>query len=87
MSEVTGKTQIDKVVPKNPINEYIDHIAPAINYWWQKYQKAQLTIDDIERIHTFLYAVKNNKEGAFTFTRLSDKQYEEVLKRFNNYKK
>ena len=61
-------------------------IDPAINYWWQKYQKAQLTIDDIKRIHTFLYAVKNNKEGAFTFTRLSDEQYEEVLKRFNKYK-
>lgn len=42
-----------------------------------------LTIDDIEKLHTFLYAVKNNKHGAFTFTRLSDEQYEEVLRRFN----
>lgn len=45
-----------------------------------------LTIADIERLHTFLYAVKNNKHGAFTFTRLSDEQYKEVLRRFNNAK-
>lgn len=45
-----------------------------------------LTIDDIEKIHTFLYAVKNNKKGAFTFTRLSDEQYEEVLRRFQKAK-
>lgn len=42
-----------------------------------------LTVADIEKLHTFLYAVKNNKQGAFTFTRLSDEQYEEVLRRFN----
>lgn len=45
-----------------------------------------LSIADIEKLHTFLYAVKNNKQGAFTFTRLSDEQYEEVLRRFNNAK-
>lgn len=45
-----------------------------------------LTIDDIKLLHTFLYAVKNNKQGMFTFTRLSDEQYEEVLRRFQNYK-
>lgn len=42
-----------------------------------------LTIDDIERLHTFIYAVKNHKTGQFTFTRLSDEQYQEVLDRFN----
>lgn len=42
-----------------------------------------LTIEDIEKIHTFLYAIKHNKQGAFTFTRLSDEQYQEVLNRFN----
>lgn len=42
-----------------------------------------LTINDLELLHTFLYAVKNNKQGCFTFTRLSDEQYEEVLRRFN----
>ena len=46
-----------------------------------------LTVADIEKLHTFLYAVKNNKQGAFTFTRLSDEQYEEVLRRFNNSRK
>lgn len=45
-----------------------------------------LTIEDIEKIHTFLYAIKNNKQGAFTFTRLSDEQYKEVLRRFNAIK-
>jgi hypothetical protein len=45
-----------------------------------------LTIEDIEKIHTFLYAVKNNKQGMFTFTRLSDEQYKEVLRRFKAIK-
>jgi len=45
-----------------------------------------LSIEDLERLHTFLYAVKNNKQGCFTFTRLSNEQYEEVLRRFNTYK-
>lgn len=31
-------------------------------------------------------AIKNNKQGAFTFTRLSDEQYKEVLRRFNAIK-
>ena len=46
-----------------------------------------LTIQDIELLHTFLYAVKNNKHGAFTFTRLTDEQYAEVLKRYLEAKK
>lgn len=46
-----------------------------------------LTIEDIERIHTFLYAIKHNKKGVFTFTRLSNEKYQEVLKRFKNLKK
>ncbi len=54
------------------------------------YQKAEkdlaLTIEDIELLHTFLYAVKNNKQGAFTFTRLSNEQYEEVHRRFRETK-
>lgn len=56
----------------------------------QGYEQAEkdlaLSIDDIEKIHTFLYAIKNNKQGAFTFTRLSDEQYKEVLRRFNAIK-
>lgn len=46
----------------------------------------ELTIKDLELLHTFLYAVKNNKQGAFTFTRLSDEQYNEVLRRFKEVK-
>ena len=46
-----------------------------------------LTIQDLELLHTFLYAVKNNKHGAFTFTRLTDEQYAEVLKRYLEAKK
>lgn len=53
---------------------------------WPKEKSLSLTIDDIEKIHVFLYAVKNNKQGAFTFTRLSDEQYEEVLRRFQKAK-
>ena len=45
-----------------------------------------LTIEDIELLHTFLYAIKNNKHGCFTFTRLSNEQYEEVLRRFREMK-
>lgn len=59
-------------------------------FYGKGYQQAEkdlaLSIDDIEKIHVFLYAVKNNKQGVFTFTRLSDEQYEEVLKRFKNLK-
>ena len=44
---------------------------------------AELTIEDIELLHTFLYAIKNNKTGCFTFTRLSNVQYQEALDRFN----
>ena len=46
----------------------------------------ELTIKDLELLHTFLYAVKNNKQGVFTFTRLSDGQYNEVLRRFKEAK-
>lgn len=47
----------------------------------------ELTIKDLELLHTFLYAMKNNKQGVFTFTRLSDEQYNEVLRRFKEERK
>ena len=57
----------------------------------QGYEQAEkdlaLTIQDLELLHTFLYAVKNNKHGMFTFTRLSDEQYQEVLRRFKEARK
>lgn len=46
-----------------------------------------LTVKDLELLHTFLCAVKNNKQGCFTFRRLSDEQYQEVIHRFNEQKK
>ena len=52
------------------------------NGYEQAEEDLALTIEDIELLHTFLYAIKNNKHGCFTFTRLSDEQYEEVLHRF-----
>ena len=52
----------------------------------QAEQDNELTIEDMERIHTFLYAIKNNKRGCFTFTRLSDEQYQEAITRFKEYK-
>jgi len=52
----------------------------------QSEKDLELTIEDIERIHTFLYAIKHNKQGVFTFTRLSDEQYQEVLRRFKTRK-
>ena len=57
----------------------------------QGYEQAEkelaLTIQDLELLHTFLYAVNNNKHSVFTFTRLTDEQYAEVLKRFKEAKK
>lgn len=53
---------------------------------WPK-KDSGLDIKDVELLHTFLYAVKHNKQGAFTFSRLSDEQYEEVLQRFNQNRK
>ena len=58
-------------------------IAEAL---WPK-KDSSLDIKDIELLHTFLYAIKYNKQGAFTFTRLSNEQYEEVLARFNKQRK
>ena len=75
---------------KNMIKETKTNLPIDEAIYEQDYNQAikdlTLTIDDIELLHTFLYAVKNNKQGAFTFTRLSDEQYEEVLRRFNQRK-
>ena len=72
-------------------NAVKDYIAAEQNAYRKGYQQAEkdlaLTIEDLELLHTFLYAVKNNKSGCFTFTRLSDEQYQEVLRRFNERKK
>ena len=53
---------------------------------WPK-KDSELDIKDVQLLHTFIYAVKYNKQGAFTFSRLSNEQYEEVLHRFNQNRK
>lgn len=60
--------------------------ACAVGYM-QAEKDLALTLKDLELLHTFLCAVKNNKQGCFTFTRLSDEQYQEVLRRFNEQRK
>jgi hypothetical protein len=72
-----GKTEID-------VNTYPRCLFQA--GYEQAEKDLTLSIDDIEKIHTFLYSIKNNKQGAFTFTRLSDEQYKEVLRRFKAIK-
>lgn len=53
---------------------------------WPK-KESVLTIEDLQVLHAFIYAIKNNKHGNFTFQRLSKEQYEEVLRRFNQNRK
>lgn len=58
----------------------------VVRVYEQAEKDLALTIADIYRIHVFLYAVKNNKQGAFTFQRLKDEQYQDVLEKFNKAK-
>ena len=74
-------------VPDPPKKDYNKERRAICQQGYELAEKdLALSIDDIEKIHTFLYAVKNNKHGVFTFTRLSDEQYKEVLRRFNKAK-
>ena len=70
--------------------ENMDEVIKARKFIRQGYEQAEkdlaLTVEDMERIHTFLYAIKNNKSGAFTFTRLSDEQYQEAIRRYNEWR-
>lgn len=64
------------------------NVNPAYVAGYKEAEKdCTLKVEDLELLHTFLYAVKYNKQGAFTFTRLSNGQYEEVLRRFNQNRK
>ena len=72
-----------KAIPQSGCNypdAEIDRSIFAEGY--EQAEKDKLTIADLERLHTFLYAVAHNKQGVFTFTRLSDEQYQEVLRRY-----
>ena len=90
MSNELGNTPADKDYKPSGIisEEYPEKVKVT---YLQGYEQAEkdlaLTIQDLELLHTFLYAVKNNKHGAFTFTRLTDEQYAEVLKRFKEARK
>lgn len=75
------RQNVDKKVIE-PVIRIIDSLQQE-----QPEKDHDLTIKDLELLHIFLYAVKNNKQGVFTFTRLSDEQYNEVLRRFNEAKK
>ena len=75
-------------VPDTSVKELREIAEKSFIAGYQQAEKdLSMTIDDLELLHTFLYAVKNNKSGCFTFTRLSDEQYQEVLRRFNERKK
>ena len=86
MTRIPYQDLIDQLGGK----EFIDFNSMPRGYFQLGYEQAlkelALSIDDIEKIHTLLYAVKNNKQDVFTFTRLSDEQYKEVLQRFINIK-
>lgn len=81
----SGKEFTDAALDDDNIWEVIK--AYFIRKGVSPFDLVALTIEDIELLHTFLYAIKNNKHGCFTFTRLSDEQYQEVLRRFNESKK
>lgn len=85
----------EKAIDAWAVYEYREHPKGLyhtcfVDGYKEGYEQAEkdlsLTIEDLELLHTFLYAVKNNKQGTFTFTRLSDEQYKEVLRRFKKAK-
>ena len=91
-----SKSAEEKAIDAWAIYEYREHPKGLyhtcfVDGYKEGYEQAEkdlaLTINDLELLHTFLYAVKNNKQGVFTFTRLTDEQYQEVLKRFKGARK
>ena len=84
ISEILGDAQ-----PAPVLRAELQDIVKRIRENREEAKKeAELTIKDIELLHVILYAVKNNKQGViFTFTRLSDEQYQEVLRGFNEKRK
>lgn len=94
MSKRAEERALEAYPVKQSYNDYYGdyedvNIVERISFQ-EGYKQAEkdlsLTIEDLELLHTFLYAAKNNKQGAFTFTRLSDEQYKEVLRRFKAIK-
>lgn len=59
-----------------------------INYWYQKYLKEKLTWEDIADIDELITEVSNSYAvGNFDYDGELETFYEEVLKRFNEYKR
>lgn len=59
----------------------------AIDYWYQKYLKEKLTADDISAIDALLTEVSNSYAvGNFDYDGELDHFYEEVLRRFKQFK-
>lgn len=92
MEEKLTKSQ-QRALEAYPNERFIseDYADMCRSFFIEGYEQAEkdheLTIRDLELLHTFLYAVKNNKQEVFTFTRLSDEQYNEVLRIFKEAKK
>lgn len=84
ISQFKENTKLNITLSEEDINT-IERVSYREGYEQAEKDNA-ITIKDLELLHTFLYAVKNNKQGVFTFTRLSDEQYNEVLRRFNKAK-
>lgn len=84
LSQFQENTKLSITLSEEDINT-IERMSYQEGYE-QAEKDNELTIKDLELLHTFLYAIKNNKQGTFTFTRLSDEQYKEVLKRFKEAK-
>ena len=87
-----SKRAEQKAIERYPITaENGERAFLARSYFVKGYEQAEkdfaLSIEDLELLHTFLCAVKNNKQGCFTFTRLSDEQYYEVIRRFLEQRK
>ena len=90
MKEVDLEKEIEAWIPAHIRGEHEARAAVtewgefvARHFYEQGYKQAEkdlaLTTKDLIILHSLLYAVKNKKQGAFTFRKLSDKQYEEIL--------
>ena len=85
--EAALKAYPNILFPFTPLDLNAYRREAFINGYEQAEKDLALTWEDIERIDIFLCGIRANKSGCFTFARLSDEQYQEVLRRFNEHKK
>ena len=76
----TEKTILD---PEAPVDVNLGKRILFMEGYKEAEKDLQLSVKDLQTLHAIIYAIKYNKTGAFTFQRLSEEQYKEVLKRFN----